>query len=205
MRNHAASRDTHRNGASWRRFSILAATLALTALILSSCAGGQSADESAGDDTNPSNPTTAQPGSTTPEEEPMLEARPIDSGSLGQGGAEPRAIVSSSSEALSAATGIPVRGGESTAADGEETYVAVLWGEKNTGGYSVEIESASLEGGRVSIEVARVAPPEGAIVSQALTYPYAVAAIGNLDPEGKEFVITDAGDGSELGWPVETL
>ncbi|MBA2376640.1 MAG: protease complex subunit PrcB family protein [Rubrobacter sp.] len=198
MRNHA----THRRKNPRRIFDLLiSATLAL---ILSSCAGGEG--PSLGEGTNPggSSNSRTQPDATTPEEERMLEVRRIDSGSLGQGDAEPRAVVASSSETLSAAAGIPVRGAESTAASGEETYVAVLWGEKNTGGYTVEVESATLEGGRVAVSVALRNPPEGAMVSQALTYPYAVAALENLDPEGKDFVITDE-SGSELEWPVETV
>ncbi len=137
----------------------------------------------------------------------MLEVRRIDSGSLGQGAAEPRAVVATSSETLSAAANLPIRGAESTAAadiDGEEAYIAIFWGRKNTGGYAIEVESAKLEGDRVEISVSRTSPSEGAIVSQALTYPYAVAVLENLDPSNKEFILTDD-TGRELEWPVETV
>lgn len=135
----------------------------------------------------------------------MLEVRRIDSGSLGQGAAEPRAVVATSSGSLSEAANLPIRGAESTMdMGGEEAFIAVFWGKKNTGGYTIEIESARVEGDRVSITLARSSPPEGAIVSQALTYPYAVAALEDLDPSSKDFVLTDE-TGRELDWPVEKV
>lgn len=180
-----------------RNFHFFAAFIAATFALAFAASCG------ADDGANPRTDSETTMAST--EEERMLEVRRIDSGSLGQGDAEPRAFVASSSESLSAATGIPIRGGESTgASSGEETYVAVLWGQKNTGGYSVEIGESRIESERVSITVVRENPPEGAIVSQALTYPYAVAAIENLDPENKTFSITDE-DGNELEWQIEAV
>jgi hypothetical protein len=173
------------------------ATLLAAIVILAACEG-ESGGGKASDENTQSEETTAAPSG----EERMLEVRRIDSGSFGRGGVEPRAVVAASVESLSAA-GIRLRDTESTTGSGEGTYVAVLWGEKNTGGYSIEVESAKLEGGRVEVEVSRSSPPEGAIVSQALTYPYAVVEIPNLDPANKEFVIVDE-NGRELGWSVET-
>jgi hypothetical protein len=184
--------STHHGRSSGR---VIFAALLAAAFALASCAGGGGGEA-------PQTQTEATTEAT--EEERMLEVTQIDSGSLGQGGARPRAVVAASSESLSAATGIQsLRGAESTAAGGEEVYVAVLWGEKNTGGYAVGIDAASLEGDRVVIALDLQNPPEGAIVSQALTYPYAVAALGGLDPANKDFVLTDQ-SGRELEWPVET-
>lgn len=183
----------HRDGLSYLALVLIAA------LTLTACAGGGGESPQ----TNPqTQPETTQ---TTPEEERMLEARRIDSGSLGQGNPEPRAVVAESPESLAAATGLQGLRGEveNTTAEGVSTYIAVLWGEKNTGGYAVEVAGARLDGEAVEVSVSLQSPPEGAIVSQAFTYPYAVAEIPNLDPEGKEFVFTDQ-DGNELGWPVES-
>ncbi|MBA2693635.1 MAG: protease complex subunit PrcB family protein [Rubrobacter sp.] len=191
---------THHGRSSGRVFSAFVFSVFLAAaFVLASCAGGGGSNPQTQPETTPE--ATAE----ATEEERMLEATQIDSGSLGQGGAEPRAVVASSPETISAATGIQsLRDAESTTASGgEKVYVAVLWGEKNTGGYAVEIEGASLEGERVEIFLALQSPPEGAIVSQALTYPYAVAALGGLDPANKDFVLTDQ-SGRELEWPVET-
>jgi hypothetical protein len=79
-------------------------------------------------------------------------------------------------------------------------YLA-YWGEKSTGGYSLVVESARLEGGRVTVTLALREPPRDAIVTQALTYPYAVAVVRDLDPRGKDLSFTDQ-NGRELGWPV---
>lgn len=171
-------------------FSCLVLVL-LASLALAACAGG------GGPQTQPE---TTQ---TSPEEERVLDVRQVDSGSLGQGNPEPRAVVAGSPESLAAATGLQgLQGVEDTTADEGTAYVAVFWGEQNTGGYEIEVEGARLEGGTVEVSVALQSPPEGAIVSQALTYPYAVAEIPDLDPADREFVLADQ-DGNELGWPVE--
>lgn len=193
-------RDKRKTSHAQRGAILVAATIILVA----GCAAGGERDEAAQAPTTPEDTPETTSEQTSSGEEGMLDIRPIDSGSTGQGAARPNAVVAASPESLSAATGIQsLRGAESTTAEGEEVYVAVLWGEKNTGGYAVEIESASLEGERVEISVALQSPPEGAIVSQALTYPYAIAAIGGLDPAGKDFVLTDQ-SGRELDWPMET-
>lgn len=187
-----------------RRAVILIAAL-LAAAFMAACGGSGGGEGGGGDTTDATvEETTASPSG----EERMIEVRRMDSGNTGQGDAEPRAVVAPSFEALSAAPGInpelrrAFRNTETTTAGGEEVYVAVLWGEKNTGGYAVEIEDARVEGERVFVSVARSSPPEGAIVSQAFTYPYAVAALENLAPANREFVLVNGG-GRELEWPVE--
>jgi hypothetical protein len=43
--------------------------------------------------------------------------------------------------------------------------------------------------------------PPDAVVTQALTYPYAVAAVRDLDSRDKRFSFVDQ-KGRECGWPV---
>jgi len=87
---------------------------------------------------------------------------------------------------------------------GEGTYLAAYWGEKPTGGYSLAVRSARLEGDRVKVRLALEEPPPDAFVTQALTYPYAVAVVWGLDPEGKDFLFVDQ-RGRRLDWPVRRV
>ena len=135
-------------------------------------------------------------GNDSPSEAPRdLRVERISSSTPGQGPEQPRVIVAPSAAALSEAIGANVPD------SGEGTYLAAYWGEKSTGGYSLAVESARLEGDRVTVRLVLNEPPRDAIVTQALTYPYAVAVVRDLDPQGKDFSFTDQ-DGRELGWPV---
>ena len=107
-------------------------------------------------------------------------------------------MISRSAGAISEATGLRVPDA------GEGTYLAVFWGEKPTGGYTVEVLSARPEGSRMVVRLALEEPPPDAMVSQALTYPYATAILRDVDPGEKEFVFV-AKNGQELGWPVRNV
>jgi hypothetical protein len=72
---------------------------------------------------------------------------------------------------------------------------------KPTGGYSLAVESARLEGDRVTVRLALQEPPPDAILTQALTYPYAMAVIRDLDLLEKDSSFVDQ-EGQELGWPI---
>jgi hypothetical protein len=133
--------------------------------------------------------------SEAPEVRRDLRVGRISAGAPGQGPDQPRIIVASSATALSEATGANVPD------SGVGTYLAAYWGEKPTGGYSLAVESARLEGDRVTVRLALKEPPPDAIVTQALTYPYAVAVVRDLASEGKRFSFVDR-NGRELGWPV---
>jgi hypothetical protein len=135
-------------------------------------------------------------GNDSPSEAPRdLRVERISSGAPGQGPEQPEVVLAPSAAALSEAIGANVPD------SGRGTYLAAYWGEKSTGGYSLAVESARLEGDRVTVRLALKEPPRDAIVTQALTYPYAVAVVRDLDPQGKDFSFTDQ-DGRELGWPV---
>ena len=124
-----------------------------------------------------------------------LRVEGISSDAPGQGPERPRVILAPSADALSRE--IVGRVPDS----GEGTYLAAYWGQKPTGGYSLAVRSARLQGGRVTVELALEEPSPDAMVTQALTYPYAVAVVRDLDPEGRRFSLV-TGEGRELDWPV---
>jgi hypothetical protein len=138
---------------------------------------------------------SAAPGSEEPRD---LRVERISSDAPGQGPRHPQAVVAPSAAALSGEIGANVPD------SGSGTYLAVYWGEKPTGGYSMSVRSARLEGSRVTVRLALKEPPRDAILTQALTYPYAVAVIRELDPGGKDFSFVDE-NGRELGWPVRRV
>jgi hypothetical protein len=104
-------------------------------------------------------------------------------------------VLAPSAEALSRDLGARIRG------SGEGTYLVVYAGQKPTGGYSVGVAGARVEGDRVTVRVSLEDPPPDAIVTQSLTYPYEISVLRGLSAEGKSFSFVD-GEGRELGWPV---
>lgn|SRR5215211_901618 len=138
------------------------------------------------------------PEGATKEEPRDLKVERISAGAPGQGPEKPQVIVAPSADVLSGATSTDVPD------LGEGTYLAAYWGERPTGGYSLAAESARLEGNRVAVRLTLKKPPRGAILTQALTYPYAVAVVRDLDPRGKRFSFTDQ-NGTDLGWPVRLV
>lgn len=79
------------------------------------------------------------------------------------------------------------------------TYVLIASGEKPTGGYSVEIESATVVyPGRIYLTAVTTEPEPGAMVIQMITYPCKLIAIeGEFSVDG---IIDDfqTGDGEEM-------
>lgn len=59
--------------------------------------------------------------------------------------------------------------------------IIVSLGEQATGGYSVEISALQLEGETIVVVGKASAPGADAVVTQALTYPYAAAVIANTE------------------------
>ena len=127
-----------------------------------------------------------------------LRVEQVSSNAPGQGPEQPLVVVAPSAAALSGEVGANVPD------SGSGTYLAAYWGEKPTGGYSMSVRSARLEGSRVIVRLALKEPPRDAILTQSLTYPYAVAVIRELDPGGKDFSFVDE-NGRELGWPVRRV
>jgi hypothetical protein len=59
--------------------------------------------------------------------------------------------------------------------------VIVALGERNTGGYSIEITSIQLVGGELAVTGQATRPGPDDAVTQAITYPYDAAIIANTD------------------------
>lgn len=70
--------------------------------------------------------------------------------------------------------------GEAPAADfANGVVVFLLAGQRNTGGWSVEPKSVAIEGDTAVIDAEIRGPAPDMIVTQALTYPYAVVSINS--------------------------
>jgi len=63
----------------------------------------------------------------------------------------------------------------------ENVVVFLFAGERNTGGWSVEPKSVTIEGDTAVIDAPVNGPPPGSMVTQALTYPYAVVSVRSRD------------------------
>ncbi len=119
-------------------------------------------------------------------------------GAPGEGPSDPRVVLAPSAEALSRDLGAQIRG------SGEGTYLVVYGGQQPTGGYSVGVAEARVEGDRGTVRVSLEDPPPDAIVTQSLTYPYEISVLRGLSAGGKDFSLVD-GEGRELGWPVRRV
>lgn len=157
----------------------------LLLLLLSACSttGGSGPSEK-------SSPQTQEPRD--------LRVERVASGAPGEGPRNPRLVLAPSAEALSEALGAEIRG------SGEGTYLVVHRGEQPTGGFSVGVSGAEIEGDRVTVRLSLKSPPPDAIVTQSLTYPYEISVLRGVDPEGKSFSFVD-GSGQTLGWPVRRV
>jgi hypothetical protein len=60
-----------------------------------------------------------------------------------------------------------------------ESVVFVMAGQKRSGGYSVTVNGAALDGDTLAVDATVKSPPPNTIVSMALTSPYAVVAVKN--------------------------
>ena len=161
---------------------IWAGTIAFLLLLAAGCSG------------NGSDPS-ADNHSEAPRD---LSVERISSGDAGQRPEQPRVILAPSAAALSEAMGANIPD------SGNGTYLAAYWGEKPTGGYTLAVESARIEGDRATVRLALKEPPSDAIVTQALTYPYAVAVVRDLKLQDKDFSFVDQ-DGKELGWRIRLV
>lgn len=189
---------------------MLPALLSLLVLLAGCSAdGGAGGDGDTGPAANGEPQTTSVPQETTGASNPETMASTtgdevvIEQISSGARGTQERQIVlAPSPEALSAATGVQV---PDVPDAGESVYVAAFWGEQPTGGYSVDFISAARgENGRVVVRLETNRPPPDAIVTQALTYPYAVAVVRNVDLQSSELSFVREDD-RELRWPVRQV
>ncbi|UNC93405.1 Gmad2 immunoglobulin-like domain-containing protein [Candidatus Contubernalis alkaliaceticus] len=63
----------------------------------------------------------------------------------------------------------------------DELYILVTYGEKATGGYEVNITDVNITGESVEVSVDFKAPKEGDMVTQVITYPYALEVIEKVN------------------------
>ena len=71
--------------------------------------------------------------------------------------------------------------------DGYAPFLAVFSGERNTGGYGIEVASVSLDGKTLMVSVVLIEPDPEAVLTQALTYPMQVVELtGISDIDGIE-------------------
>lgn len=157
----------------------------LLLILLSACSATGAPDRSDG-------------GSPEAQEPRDLRVERVASGAPGEGPRDPRVVLAPSAEALSREIGAQIRG------SGGGTYLVVYGGQRPTGGYSVGLAGARVEGELVTVRVSQEGPPPDAIVTQSLTYPYEVSVLRGVAPGGKSFSFVD-GDGGELGWPVRRV
>ncbi|MFZ2490911.1 MAG: protease complex subunit PrcB family protein [Thermoanaerobaculia bacterium] len=62
-----------------------------------------------------------------------------------------------------------------------EVAVFLLAGERNTGGYGIEMKGVSVEGETLVVDAAVTGPAPGMMVTQALTSPWEVVAVERRD------------------------
>jgi len=156
----------------------------LLLLLLSACSAGE----------------TDQPGGGSSEAPQARDLRveKVAAGAPGEGPADPRVVVAPSAEALSKELGAEIRG------SGGGTYLVVHRGKRPTGGYSVAVAGARIEGDRITVRLSLKDPPPDAMVTQSLTYPYEISVLRGVGPGGKSFSFVDGG-GERLGWPVRRV
>jgi hypothetical protein len=65
----------------------------------------------------------------------------------------------------------------------QHSVLAVYMGEKNSGGYAVEITGVEVAGGKLKVTVRQTSPGPGAMVTQALTQPFHMVRIPKV-PDG---------------------
>src|SRR5215207_1495279 len=160
------------------------ASLVLLSLLLAACSASGTSRKASPED--------------KPAEPRDLRIERISSGAPGQGPQIPRVVVAPSASALSKELGAEIPD------SGEGVYLISYWGVKPTGGYSLALESVRLEGDRLTIRLTLKEPAPDAIVTQALTYPYAAAVVRDTSLRGKEFSFVDQ-DGRKLDWPVRRV
>jgi|SRR5215204_116476 hypothetical protein len=116
---------------------------------------------------------------------------------LAQGPPSPEVFVAPSAGALSSALSDALSIVVEVSDSGVGTYLGACMGLKPSGGFSVAIESARLKGTKVTVHLVLEEPLPEASLFQAITSPFAVAVIRDLDAQGKNFSFV-----GKLNWEV---
>ena len=128
-------------------------------------------------DTPPPAAPAADNGSASASE--IVETRTLTSGGYAQAQPErPQAVAVKSADEYAGKWQQTVGGGTPPQVDfAADSVVILLAGSRRTGGYSVDVRGARLEGRTLVIDAAVKGPPPDAIVTQAFTSPFAVIAV----------------------------
>ena len=60
---------------------------------------------------------------------------------------------------------------------GNEIVLCVYTGDKPTGGYEIAVTAVTLRGQEIGVTIDMINPPRGAMLTQAITSPYAIYRI----------------------------
>ena len=61
-------------------------------------------------------------------------------------------------------------------------FIILNMGEKRSGGYAISVESVEETADKIIVTVKEIVPEPGSMVTQAITYPYAVVRINSKKP-----------------------
>jgi hypothetical protein len=120
-----------------------------------------------------------------------------DPGMGAQGPPFSRIFVASSPNALSNAMSDALSIGVQVPDLGSATYLGACMGVRPSGGFTVAIESARLKGNQVTVYLVLHELGPGEIAFQAMTSPFALGVIRDLDPQEKTFSLE-----AKLDWEV---
>ncbi|BCN28783.1 protease complex subunit PrcB family protein [Anaeromicropila herbilytica] len=65
--------------------------------------------------------------------------------------------------------------------DSEYLYIAIGYGQQNTGGYSITVDDLFLTKNAIYVDTTLMGPKKNEVVTQALTYPYIVIKLERMD------------------------
>lgn len=90
--------------------------------------------------------------------------------------------------------------------DGKDTYLLAAIGQRNTGGYSVQITSVGDSNGQVEVVVQEQTPKPGTMVPMIVTWPVAAAKVSNLpDNLSVRFVLSSPSSGGSQTYQATVL
>jgi hypothetical protein len=114
----------------------------------------------------------------------LLTFRMLQSGSYAtQSPNAPRLIVARDAVTMRNVWNIYVGRGDAPPVDFAKESAAFLFaGQRNTGGYGISVKKVTIGRKEVIIDAALTTPPADAMVTQALTSPFAVIAIAKKNP-----------------------
>lgn len=65
----------------------------------------------------------------------------------------------------------------------QSTIIAVFLGQRNTGGYGIEVVEILAQDGGALVRFHKTSPPAGSFVTQALTQPYHIVKVSKVEGE----------------------